>query len=757
MKVQATTESRNFSAGEINPRLRNRRDLVKNQIAVARMENMVSVLEGVATRRPGTEFVLPLRDESTPGRQIPFAYTGADSYNIVFNGGVARFIREGGYVQNPDGTAYQVGIPYSADQLPFLRYVPSGNVLFIACEGKAPYTLTRNADNSWTFATYVPKPMPVDPQNFDETLTVQTNFNGISALSGTITCSQAGIINDDDIGTIMRLDERDLDLVPEWTENMTGLTMGVERRWHGNVYRVVDVGTAGGGGNLPPVHEDGTVQAGAGLVKWRWRHKGYGFVKITSKVSATVFNANFISRPGLNYALPQSIQDVGTYRWWPSAWSNAKGWPDNVRIHQNRLWWFRTDQFWATESDDFYSFEITPSLNQVPTDASSIPGRILSPDGSLVEVQWALTSGVLVLGVRDAEWLLRAPNSADTVTYANIRAIPDGSEGSALHVPALVDGGAAFIGRGRRRIHYINFDRLGERLASDELSAAARHLLKGKAAALAYQRNPERILWVMCQDGTLVGFTFYPRTDPPIVAAHRHPLVNGFVEDLVTVSAPAGKNDVYLIVRRTINGNDRRYIERLADFFEPVDPEKPDATEAWFVDCGKRLDTGGPVTRIGGLAYLEGEEVAVFADGADRGRVIVKGGVIELDRPVQQYAFVGLPINWRIKTLPLEIDTSKGPSKGAMKTVHEVVVDVVESAGGNVRLSGGDNEMEIDHFPVTLTGDVDYGAPIPLNTGPVSVRIAGEPGLEAAVEISGSSTLPFTLAGIASIIQVAGQ
>jgi hypothetical protein len=749
MRVQATSERANFSAGEIAPRLRTRRDLAKHQTGVARLENMVAVLEGVVTRRPGTQFVLPLANEAERAKQIPFRFSNSDSYDIVVNGGVARWFKDGGYVQNPDGSPYELAVPYLEADLPALRWAPSGNAVFIA-SGKAPQVLTRVANDSWTIAPYVGTPAAVNPQNLDTTKTLKTNF---VTGSGTITASAAGIITAADVGTVWRLDEGDLTDVPQWVSGELAATLSVneERRWQGNVYRAIGVGT--GAGPNPPTHDkQGTVLSGKGFATWQWRHKGYCFIKIDSMVSATVFNAHLVgnAKTGIAIAVPESIKATGTYRYWPAAWSAGKGWPDNVRIHQNRLVWFRRDQFWMTESDDFYSFEITPNSLQVPTDASSVPGRFLSPDGSLVENQWALASGVLVIGVRDGEWILRAPNSADAVTITNIRASPDGTEGSASHIPALADGGAAFIGRSRRRLHYIDFDRLQERLQIDEITISARHLLKGRAAGLAWQRDPERVLWTWCEDGTLFGFTFYPKVNPPFVAAHRHPLRNGAVEDMACIAGENGETiDVYLIVRRTIAGATRRYVERLTPFFEAENDDAPDASGAWFVDCGARLVSEGAVTTLSGLAHLEGEIVGIFADGADRGTAIVSGGTIMLDRPASDVT-IGLPIDWRVKLLPFELDTGKGPSKNTMKSAKQIAIDVVESAGGSIRCNGGALE------DLGNTGQLDYGVAVPLATGPIVATVSVTPELEATIELLGNSTLPFTLAAVAPAVGIGG-
>jgi hypothetical protein len=184
-------------------------------------------------------------------------------------------------------------------------------------------------------------------------------------------------------------------------------------------------------------------------------------------------------------------------------------------------------------------------------------------------------------------------------------------------------------------------------------------------------------------------------------------------------------------------------------FFEADDDDLAVATGAWFVDCGLQLVSDAPLIHVGGLNHLEGQVVAIFADGADRGTAVVRGGSIDLDREAYDVT-VGLPIAWRVKMLPFELETQKGPSKGTMKTAHQVVIDVVESAGGGVRVNGGPLE------DLTYTGTLDYGAAVPLTTGPIIATVSTEPELEATVEIMGSSTLPFTLAAVTPALGIGG-
>jgi hypothetical protein len=93
----------------------------------------------------------------------------------VINGGVARFVRQGGFLQNPDTTPYEMTVPWveaicrtCARRRPAIRSLsPRGR--------KKPQTITRIDNLNWTCADYAPNSGPVDTQNVDTTITVQAS------------------------------------------------------------------------------------------------------------------------------------------------------------------------------------------------------------------------------------------------------------------------------------------------------------------------------------------------------------------------------------------------------------------------------------------------------------------------------------------------------------------------------------------------------------------------------------------------------
>lgn len=720
--VQVATKQVSFAAGEISPTLHARDDLARYQIGLKACENFVVLLEGGITRAPGTRFVLPLKNENEAGALVPFRVSGAvgDSYMLVFNGGAMRVLYRGGVVpsfENP----FELAVPWAAVDLENLRYGSDGNDIYLFCRGYAPRKVTRVDHADWTIGYYHPVGGPVSIQNVDQAKTIRAN-----AVSGTteLTAS-APLFGAGDVGAVWRLDEPDLTAVPLWIGN-ENVNTGDRRRNGGRVYESLSANGTSSGPN-PPVHDEGDASSGSGKVVWRYLHAGHGYVRITAVVSPLTATGTVELR------LPDSVVSGPTYRWWSPAWSDLKGWPDIVRLNDGRLLAIRDAEFWLSTANDVNSMEETA------LDDSAISSRLTSPDGAAIDIMWAVLTGVLVIGTRDGEWIVRAPNVSDALTVAGMRVLPDENQGSSPHIPAIVEGGAIFIGRSRRRLHYCKFDRLTEKLDIEEITVSARHILRGGAVKLAFQADPHKLLWIVCDDGALVSVTFMPKQQ--VLGFARHPRVNAKFEAVAAIpSSDAAVSETYFIVRRTIDGVTRRYVEQLTDFFEPADPTAPTAAGAWFVDCGLARTFETAVTTISGLDHLEGQEVAVFADGGEQSRKIVAGGAITLDHESAS-VLVGLPLTARARMLPQNVNLPQGSSKGRAKRANHLIVDVTESAGAEISCNGGPPEL------LQETGALDYGAPVPLQSGSLRCVLEAAYADEVEIEIVCDNALPLTLLG----------
>jgi hypothetical protein len=233
------------------------------------------------------------------------------------------------------------------------------------------------------------------------------------------------------------------------------------------------------------------------------------------------------------------------------------------------------------------------------------------------------------------------------------------------------------------------------------MTVLAEHITQSGVVELAYQQEPNQIVWAPRTDGVLAGMT-YERTED-VVGWHRHTL-GGVVESVVTIPHWDGDQDVtFLLVRRTIDGATVRYVEYIEKYLTDE--------YAFFMDCGLTYD-GTPVTAISGLDHLEGEEVTVLVDGAVHPNRTVSAGAINL-QVAGSVVNVGLPYTATIKTMPIEAGAADGTAQGKQMRINNIVIKMHETGPG---LWYGPNTTDMDEYAMRGSA-TDMDEPVPLYTG----------------------------------------
>ncbi len=220
-----------------------------------------------------------------------------------------------------------------------------------------------------------------------------------------------------------------------------------------------------------------------------------------------------------------------------------------------------------------------------------------------------------------------------------------------------------------------------------------------------------------------------------------------------------------MIVRRTVNGSAKRYVEMMEGYFDgPNRATYLDKSEwraavqaaqvdTFYVDCG--LTYSGPETStISNLDHLEGETVKVVIDGAEQEDRAVSGGAITLDLPASKVQ-IGLGYNWIYRGMKLPYGSQTGPGLGQTKTVNGLVFVLRDSASFDyaIDLAGdGDEEsgpLEFSAVPFRKPGDAMSEA-YPLFSGEVLVDPPAGSGFstDPRVVMRGSAPLPWTLLAI---------
>lgn len=87
---------RAFNAGEFSPLMEGQTGYEKYPASMKYLRNFISIAQGPALSRSGTEFVVPVYDETKRSAVLPFEYTDVDALDIEFAEGRCRFILDEG-------------------------------------------------------------------------------------------------------------------------------------------------------------------------------------------------------------------------------------------------------------------------------------------------------------------------------------------------------------------------------------------------------------------------------------------------------------------------------------------------------------------------------------------------------------------------------------------------------------------------------------------------------------------------------------
>lgn len=169
-----------FAAGELSPSFYARTDSDRYAKGVRLARDTFMSKAGDLVSRPGTrmlgrssaamvnvggEIVVENVLQGRRPRLIAFSGspTGGGNYVLEFVEVAIRVWKNGQLIVGGVGEPDSIATPYHSGDFGKIQVVQRRDVLFIACDGYAPATLTRNSDTSWTYAAIdFSKPQPTD-------------------------------------------------------------------------------------------------------------------------------------------------------------------------------------------------------------------------------------------------------------------------------------------------------------------------------------------------------------------------------------------------------------------------------------------------------------------------------------------------------------------------------------------------------------------------------------------------------------------
>ena len=204
---------------------------------------------------------------------------------------------------------------------------------------------------------------------------------------------------------------------------------------------------------------------------------------------------------------------------------------------------------------------------------------------------------------------------------------------------------------------------------------------------------------------------------------------SSFTTDGDFVDVGVDQEDVYAVVKRTIGGSTKYYLELFDD-------DRTTDSAIQYYNSPASPDQALPGnTTAGSLSHLEGKTVKIIRDDIVDTDATVSSGQVTLGGVPTSYAEVGINYNVTVKTQPFEPRLSSGTVQGQRRRILEVTPILHRSQ--NLTLNG--REISLQTLPLSGSGAV------PTFTGIKKTQGFLGYGRDAQITISQSQPVFFTV------------
>jgi hypothetical protein len=413
-----------------------------------------------------------------------------------------------------------------------------------------------------------------------------------------------------------------------------------------------------------------------------------GYMKITAVTNSTNAVATVID---------DLTAHTATANWFESSWSDKQGWPTVVTFYEDRLCFSGTsgnpDRIELSKTGEYNNFK-RGELDAADSDVASDGLAITLSSRQVNAVRWMASIRKLLVGTTGSEWWIDGKDSSSAIDATELpRARNDSDHGSAAVAPASMGSTVFFVQRLNRVIRAFSYNWEVDQYVGRDMSILAEHLTNyGNITELAWQQTPHQVVWALRSDGVLLGLTYM--REHQVEGWHRHTVAgtDAKVESIATIEGE-NEDELWCVVKRTINSATVRYVERMAPLVQigtgeggSTDWTLPDA---FFVDSGLTYRGAGTST-VTGLSHLEGETVQILGDGVVLDNDVVASGQVSLTTSVSgspvaasaTVVHVGLAYNCDLQPLWPIIKDGQGVAIGIAQSIKSLKLMLYKSAGG---------------------------------------------------------------------------
>lgn len=738
-----TLAQTSFTGGELSPRVLGHTDVDRYASGVKTAYNGHPVIQGGFKRRAGWRYLLPATTNTANGSiLVPFIQGRSLAFMLEFSNVSVR-------VLNADGTATGITMvtPYSGSLLGELDWAQSDSTLYLFFPYTPIHRLQRLSATDWVMTA-----APFTTIPFAETGISGLPFGTLSAATvgtGRTISTGASAFLSSDVGrgvicgpglAVITSFTNDSLVTVEITRAFSSVNLG-SGQW------IIDSSPQT---TCTPSAKDpvgATITLTLGANGWRSGDVGSfvringGLCKVKAYTSATIVDATIVRELSATTAAPALAWSLE-----PPVWSADLGYPRTGTIYQQRLIAAGTKRFprtvWGSRISEPLDFELGTA------DDLAFSFTIDGDEASAIS--YVSAGKGLSVFTESAEYTMRS-GIEKPITPTSVRVSPESSHGCSQARPVSVNRETMFVQRSGRKVRSFGYRYDFDGFSAVDITALSDHITASGVVWMAYQQEPDFLLWAVRADGKLLSCTIDRDQQPSVIAWALHETA-GFVECVASIPADDA-DQVWGIVRRTVNGSTVRYIERLDHQFEPLHPSVTTDGPVYgcTVDCGIVIDNPSGTASFS-VPHLAGLEVDVVADGTKlQRRTVGVGGALTIERTSKR-TLIGLPFTTRVTLLNPEVTTQTGSAQGQPSRTSQMVMRFLDTIGATVQNSEGNAQpIPFRQFGVGVLDN----APVPF-TGLLRVSLLGWERGESEIGVIQPDPYPLHLLSVVRTHQVNG-
>lgn len=247
-----------------------------------------------------------------------------------------------------------------------------------------------------------------------------------------------------------------------------------------------------------------------------------------------------------------SSDNTGNWSLEIPAWDATRGFPRSVGLYEQRLIFggsaISPQTIWMSETGIFDGFGVGPD------DEDSIQIDLVSNEVN--EINWIAASRDLVIGTSGGEITVNS-GSTSSVAPSSLQQQPRTYYGSKTQQIIPIKEEVIFIQGSNRKVRTFRYDYNIDGYTGEDITFLAEHITEGGVEELAYSQEPDTIVYAVTTNGDLLAGT-YDRAQKVIGWSKFQ--TNGSYENVQTITKNE-EDQVWVTVKRNINGSDVRYIE----------------------------------------------------------------------------------------------------------------------------------------------------------------------------------------------------